>query len=245
MPAEPRLHQPPDPDPAYIVADQQRMRRGVNYFNWLHSLAVPHLGRRVLEIGCGLGNFTAHLLDRDLALGIDSEPDCVRIRRERFREYPHVITEQLDAEDPALVGLRSHHPDSIACLNVLEHVRDDAAALRLMCDVLPDGGRAVVLVPAFDALYGPVDWKLGHFRRYSKRALAARAAAAGFRVDVLRYVNFVGFFGWWFNGHVLRHTENGAQQIALFDGLFVPWLSRIERVMEPPAGQSILAVFRK
>src|SRR5215469_9160746 len=133
-----RLHQPPEPSAGYIVADQRRMSRAVNYFNWLHDLAEPHLGRRVLEIGCGLGNFTERLLDRDLVIGIDSQPDCVAIRRERFRDDPRVVTEVMDAEDPGIVNLRLHQPDSIACLNVLEHVRDDAAALRLMHSVLPE-----------------------------------------------------------------------------------------------------------
>ena len=236
---------PPDPSPEYIVGDQQRMSRAVNYFNWLYQLAEPHLGRRVLEVGCGLGNFTQRLLDRDLVVGIDSEIDCVERRRARFADHPNVISIEQDVLTPGFDEIASYQPDSIACLNVLEHVRDDAEALRRMSRILPPGGRAVFIVPAFDALYGPVDRNLARFRRYSKPDFKAVATAAGFRLDVLKYVNFIGFFGWWFNGHVLNRQLNTAPQIFIYDTFFVPILSRLERIAEPPVGQSLFAVLCK
>jgi SAM-dependent methyltransferase len=133
----------------------------------------------------------------------------------------------------------------VACLNVLEHVRDDAAALAHMHAVLPEGGRAVLIVPAFERLYGPIDERLGHYRRYSKKSLTRVAERAGFRAETLRYMNSVGFFGWWFNAHVARKTAQSEVQIAVFDALVVPVLSRVEGWMEPPLGQSIFAVLRK
>jgi len=110
---------------------------------------------------------------------------------------------------------------------------------------LPSGGAAVLIVPAFGALHGPIDERLGHYRRYSKRSLAQAARDAGFRPRVLRYMNSVGFLGWWLNARVLRRTEQSTAQIRIFDSIVVPVLSRVERVIEPPAGQSILAVLVK
>ena len=51
--------------------------------------------------------------------------------------------------------------------NVLEHIEDDAAAVRRFRSVLPEGGRLVILVPALPALYGSIDEAIGHFRRYT------------------------------------------------------------------------------
>ena len=34
------------------------MSRAANYFEWQSRLVLPELGRRVIEIGCGIGNFT-------------------------------------------------------------------------------------------------------------------------------------------------------------------------------------------
>ena len=91
-------------------------------------------------------------------------------------------------------------------MNVLEHVRDDVCALRNMAAVLPAGGKAVLIVPAFEALYGPIDRNLGHYRRYSKKGLRELAAAAGFEVKTLRYMNSVGCIGWWINAKLLKRT---------------------------------------
>ena len=146
---------------------------------------------------------------------------------------------------PEFAKLREHRPDSVACLNVLEHVRDDAAALAHFAAVLPEGGRVVLIVPAFESLYGPIDERLGHYRRYSKKSLAGVAERAGFRPEVLRYMNSAGFFGWWFNAHVAKRTAQSDAQIAVFDAVMVPVLRRVEQWMEPPVGQSIFAVLRK
>jgi len=53
---------------AYTVEDQERMKRA----HALLSVAIPvgerRIGGRVLEIGCGLGNFTRLLADRELVI---------------------------------------------------------------------------------------------------------------------------------------------------------------------------------
>lgn len=225
----------------YTVRDQERMEFATRYFQWQFAMAAKHLGPRVMEIGCGLGNFTQHLLDRELVVGIDVEPQVLEGRKRRFAGRSNLIGICMDVMAPEFVELRKHEPDSIACLNVLEHVQDDALALAHMNAVLPAGGTAVLIVPAFKALYGPIDTLLGHYRRYSKQSFRKTAEGAGFQVKVLRYINSIGFFGWWFNARILKKTEQSEAQIKVFDRL-VPALSRLEARMEPPMGQSIFAV---
>ena len=64
----------------------------------------------------------------------------------------------------------------------------------------------------------------------------------GFRVRHSRYFNSLGFLGWWVNARVLRRQRQSESQIELFDRVFVPALSRLERIIEPPFGQSIFSV---
>lgn len=229
----------------YTLRDQALMRRATNYFAWQARLAKQQLGRRVIEVGCGSGNFTRHLIDRELVVGIDLVEGCIESARAGLARYSNLQFRCLDVQDSAFYGLKTFRPDSVVCLNVLEHIRDHRLALEHMHEVLPAGGRAVFLLPAFESLYGPIDGNLGHFRRYSKRGWKELAEAVGFQVRLARYFNSVGFFGWWMNAKLLRKEVQSESQIDLFDRRIVPLLSQFEDRIEPPFGQSIFTVLEK
>ncbi len=226
---------------SYTVEDQQRMTRAKNYFAWQAGLVLPELGRRVLEIGCGIGNFTELLVDRDAVIAVDSSADCIEILKSRC---PSAHAFALDAQSDALVDLARWEPDSCALLNVLEHIEDDAGLLGRIAAMLPSHGVIVLLTPAFSSLYGPIDRNLGHYRRYSRAAIEQVARSAGLRIRKIRYVNALGFFGWWINAHVLKRQAQSESQIEIFDRL-APLMARLEGVMPPPFGQSFFAVIEK
>jgi SAM-dependent methyltransferase len=232
------------PAAEYTVADQERMSSATNYFRWQSDMVTRELGRRVVEVGCGIGNFTRMLLDRDAVFAIDIEPECVDRLKERYAGYPNLRAFSGDAA-AVLRTLARYSPDSCVCLNVLEHIEDDRGALDAMRSAIVPSGVVVLLVPAFQSLYGPIDRNLGHYRRYSRASLASLARTVGLRVRKLRYVNTVGFFGWWANSHVFKREAQSETQIRVFDGLIVPVMSRLERLAPPPFGQSLFAVLER
>ncbi len=68
----------------------------------------------------------------------------------------------------------------LACaLDILEHLDDDQAGLRELARVLAPGGRLLLMVPAFEFLWGPQDDVSLHRRRYARQDLVARVRAAG------------------------------------------------------------------
>lgn len=229
----------------YTLRDQQMMSRATNYFSWQARMAEERIGKRVVEIGCGMGNFTGHLEACEMVCGLDIVDDCLDAARERFRGDPRKQFCRLDVQDESFLELAPLRADTVVCLNVLEHIRDDRRALQHMHRILAPGGRAILILPAFEALYGPIDEKLGHFRRYTKHGWKQLAEECGFTVETSRFFNVVGFFGWWVNARVLRRTEQSEGQIALFDSVLVPIFSRLEPLIGPPVGQSIFTVIRK
>ena len=126
---------------------------------------------------------------------------------------------------------------------MLEHIKDDAAALRCFRDILVPGGRLVLLVPACPSLYSKIDAGLDHYRRYSRAELGSKLEVAGFRVEHAGFLNLPGALGWFMNGRILRRNMLPKYQLKLFD-LFVPLL-KIERRLKIPFGLSLLAVGRK
>ena len=227
---------------AYTLEDQQRMSQAKNYFAWQHRLIGNELGPRVLEVGCGVGNFTATLLNRDAIIAVDIEPECLEHLKARYPAQDNLHPCVCDVLSPEFRDLAKFHPDSAVIVNVLEHVEDDVAALTAVTSVLTPGGVIVLLVPAFQALYGPIDKNLGHHRRYTRATIRLLAQQTGLRIRKLHYMNSLGFFGWWINSHILMREAQSQRQIQIFDRYLVPPMFAIERIIHPPFGQSLLAV---
>jgi SAM-dependent methyltransferase len=230
---------------AYILEDLERMSKAKNYCSWQGRLVCRELGRRVVEVGCGVGNFTHMLLGCEAVLAMDVEPECIERLKERYPSQPNLQTVVCELTSSDVFALKGFRADSCVCLNVLEHIEADCQALERMAAILEPGGVIVLFVPAFPALYGPIDRNLGHYRRYTRDSLRAVAHDAGLRIRKMHYVNSAGFFGWWTNARIAKREVQSEFQIEVFDRYIVPVLSRMEEWVRPPFGQSLFAVFQK
>ncbi len=228
-----------------MASDLEVMAHATNYRDWMYRRVGPFLGRRVLEVGAGIGNFTQLLLDRELVVPTDISRVCLSRLEERIGERLRARPKLLDLGDPSDDDWAAYNFDTIVCMNVLEHVADDVRALRFMHSTLAAGGRAVVLVPAFMFLYGTVDRAIGHHRRYTRKVLLPRMRGAGFEVEQAFYMNVIGMAGWFWNNRIRRITEEDPSQIGLFDNYIAPWAERVERALPPPFGLSLIAVGRR
>jgi len=230
----------------YAADDLETMREAKRYGAHLFRLFRPYVGRRVLEVGCGIGTMSRRLSDvADVVLGIEPNPHCADLVRSEMRDDPKFSLRTCHLEECDLAELASQRFDTVFCVNVLEHIEDDREALRTFHRVLAPGGHALVWVPAVQAAYGPLDAELGHFRRYSKASLRTAFTAAGFEMATLRYSNPIGLLGWMFNAHVLKSRAHSLAQVRVFDTLIAPWALPGERLLAPPIGLSLIAVGRK
>jgi SAM-dependent methyltransferase len=221
------------------AATLERMAAAPRYNRWMFDRLRPWVGRRVLEIGAGIGNMSALFADRERVVLTDTEPYYLGRLRERFADRRQVLVTELrlPAVSPAL---KAERLDTVVCLNVLEHIEDDRASLRAMHDLVQPGGRLVLLVPSLRALYGTLDEALGHFRRYVPAELSEKLQAAGFRLRHLEYFNLAGVPGWWLAGRVLRRRVIPAGALRWYEAL-VP-LFRLERLLPWRIGQSLIAI---
>lgn len=219
------------------------MAAAPNYNTWMYQVIAPYIGRRVLEVGSGIGNMSAQMLAAGAEHVVLTDMDDW-YRNElsrRFGGEASVRVDSLMLPDPQAAGrFAADRLDTIVALNVVEHIKDDVGALATMRTMLTPGGRIVILVPALQAIYGEMDRDLGHFRRYGKASLGEAFRQAGFRVDRMFWWNRVGVLGWWFNGRVRKVNRIPVDQLKRFDSL-VPML-KLERFLPLPFGQSLIAV---
>jgi len=221
----------------------QKMKKLRRYNQWIFSIFHPFLGRRVLEIGSGIGNITKFLLDRDLVIATDVEPQYLVLLKNTFMKYRKFLIEHLDISGTEMERYRPYHIDSVICFNVLEHIEQDEKALKNIFLLLEPKGRLLLLVPSHPWLYGGLDQHLGHHRRYGKKELKNKLEATGFKVIFLQYFNRIGILGWFLNSKILKRKRLPSFQLRIYN-LLVP-LFKLEKILPLPFGTSLLVVAEK
>lgn len=223
---------------------QGRLSEVDRYNEWIYEQFRPLIGKRILDVGCAIGNITRYYLDRELVVGIDVVEEFINKVQERFADRPNFKVLLVDIADSAVLSLASEKIDTIICVNVLEHVEDDILALNNMKQVLVAGGRLLLLVPAFKFLYGTMDIADNHYRRYHKQMLRDRLLETGFVVESQYYMNLIGMLGWFLNGKILRNEIIESSHYSFYNKI-VPVIAKMEGLVHPPFGLSLISVARK
>ena len=220
------------------IASARRFNR------WMADTIAPFVTGCVLEAGAGIGNLTEFLI-RSTGSYVAAELDDqnLQLLSERLGTHPNLTITKCDLlESDDLVRYRDGI-DTVVCLNVLEHLEDDVAALQNLHSCLRCSGRAVILVPQGPLAYGSIDRVLGHYRRYEKTDLQKKLAIAGFHVDRIITFNRATYPGWILNSRILKRTTLSGTQLRLFD-LLVPLWRRIDRFLPWPPASLIAIAFR-
>jgi SAM-dependent methyltransferase len=216
-----------------------------NWKGYYAGMVRPFLGERVLEVGAGLG-----ATGQALCLPRHREWLCLEPDEAMSRRLAQLIDEgRLPDFFRGARGTVADLPpgdlfDSILYIDVLEHIEGDAEEARRALAHLRPGGFLIVLAPAHQFLYSPFDRAIGHFRRYSRRALA-RAVPEGLECRLLRYLDSAGFFASLGNRLLLKAARPGARQILLWDRVMVPVSRVLDRLLLYRFGKSVLGVWRK
>lgn len=220
------------------------------YFGWQFEQFAPYIGKRAVDVGCGLGSFVPEFMKHGVEgyWGVEPDADLRKRFKERHRDPRARLTETTDATDPRLAEeMKALGIDTSFSVNVIEHIERDDLALRHMIEGTKSGGHVCLLVPAHPFLYGTLDSLDHHFRRYTKAALRDLVArAGGDRVAwvELYYFNALASFGWFLKGRVLKETKQADENYALMNAV-LPFVSRAEKLVRPPFGLSLIAVLRR
>jgi len=205
------------------------------------------LGGDVLEVGAGIGAIAAELATRD------------RRRRVLAIEPAENVFDRLSARSDSLLNLdvaqvtstelaveRAGEFDSVLYVNVLEHIRSDAGELAVARSLLRPGGRLGLFVPAMPSLYGSLDYKSGHYRRYTAAQLRALLGEAGFTDVDVRHVDVLGVVPYWLMYRVFDVQRLDRVASVGYDRVLVPVSRMLQQIVpRPPFGKNLIAVARR
>ncbi|RJK96886.1 class I SAM-dependent methyltransferase [Vallicoccus soli] len=153
--------------------------------HWWYAERRALLRRRVaaagargpsLDIGAAGGGNTRVLRELGLApVALEHGAEGAEVARDRGLDVVRGDAQALPVASGAL-GL-------VVAFDVLEHLEDDAAAVREVARVLRPGGTFLVAVPADMRLWSAHDEAVGHVRRYDRAGLVAAVVAGGLVVQ--------------------------------------------------------------
>jgi SAM-dependent methyltransferase len=211
---------------------------------WMADTVRPHVGQKVLEIGCGIGNLTRALVrGRQRYAAVDINTEHLARLTSRFPQRPNLEIQRCDLTRREDFSPFAESMDTVICLNVVEHIEDDHAALANIFHALDHGGRAIVLVPEGQSVFGTIDVALGHYRRYSEAELKKKMEDVGFEVEQIVRFNRVSRPAWFVSGRILKRTSLNVHQMLLYDRMVWLW-RRIDRWL-PWRPTSIIAIARR
>jgi SAM-dependent methyltransferase len=168
----------------------------------------------ILEVGCSSG-FLLETLHQELPAAFVIGSDYVRGPLEAMaKRRPDIPLLQFDL---VRCPLPDNSVDIVVLLNVLEHIGDDASAIRQVYRILKPGGALVCEVPAGPHLYDVYDKLLMHSRRYQLRGLCGLLRDAGFSIAHASHLGALFYPGFWYvkrrNQRFLTAPEEVQQQL--------------------------------
>lgn len=163
---------PAFPEHGWVPAPRYLMRRDL-----VLSHLKPLAPGRVLEIGTGSGALLHELARAGWdCTGVEDSPQAYALAGELAKGLPHIrILPALPAEPTTF--------DCLLAFEVLEHIEDDAAALRSWMTLVKPGGKILLSVPGHARRWSASDILAGHYRRYSREEFMRLAAGAGCAVE--------------------------------------------------------------
>lgn len=234
-----------NPEFNYEGSELELFQDAHNWKKYYGRCIQDFLGSSVLEVGAGLGATTQSLCRKDHQSWVCLEPD-----KSLCDQVQHRIEQQeLPSFCSAVNGSLNELPvgrlfDTVLYIDVLEHILEDREELERAAERLGHGGYLVVLAPAHNWLFSEFDAAIGHYRRYSADTLR-ELSPAGTEVVLERYLDSCGTCLSLLNRLLLRQSMPSKKSITLWDKVFVPFSTVIDRLLRYKFGKTVVMVWRK
>jgi 2-polyprenyl-3-methyl-5-hydroxy-6-metoxy-1,4-benzoquinol methylase len=216
---------------------------------WMYNTIKPYCKGKIIEIGSGIGNISNCFLEDNFEIMLTDirREYCLKLTEEYNNKSGFLGAEVIDLTDVEFEEKHRKHLgqyDTVFALNVIEHIFDDTLALKNCYKLLNKKGQLIILVPSYQKLFNNFDKELGHYRRYNKESLSRIFIKNEYQIVHKQYFNFIGIFGWYITGNLLKKEAIPEGQMKLYNFL-VPFFKVIDKIIFNTAGLSVISVGKK
>lgn len=180
-----------------------------NKFLVLEELLSLTKETRVLDLGCGSGNFELHFSESvKNILAVDYYNECLKFleKQSKKRNITNISLLKADVRQIEKAGTKRKF-DLIVMIDIIEHLKIDEAKklIEKLKSLLADKGQICIITPNYESLWKfmeilldhlPLLPKMGmvqHLTKYNPKNLRQIFSQAGYRLKLLRTFNLLSF----------------------------------------------------
>lgn len=138
-------------------------------------------GFAFMDVGGGNGFVTKGLQEAGFE-AVLIEPGANGVMNAKKRGVKNIVRAALQD-----TGIKPGSIPAAGLFDVIEHIEDDAAFLKMMNSYMEPGGHLFITAPSYSFLWSDEDVEAGHFRRYNAGSLTKTLNESGFSVEYFTY----------------------------------------------------------
>ncbi|MBE9125812.1 MULTISPECIES: class I SAM-dependent methyltransferase [unclassified Coleofasciculus] len=230
---------------SYHGSELALFKEARNWKAYYRQFIKNYLGTEVLEVGSGIGSTTELLCQGSHKRWVCLEPDPILAGQLKQSIETGRLPEYCELKPGTLLNI-SHYErfNTVIYIDVLEHIKDDHAEVKLALNYLKDGGFLVILAPAHQWLFTPFDEAIGHYRRYSRNRLSA-LVPKNLKCISIRYLDSGGLIASTGNRFLLKSRMPNKNHIVLWDKAMIPLSKVLDPLFHYLMGKSLLGIWQK
>ena len=232
-------------DSKYIGDELTIFKDAVNWKKYWYNSISKYISGDVLEVGAGIGTNTNLILQNhpDVMSIVSIEPD--KSLADQILGNLTVNKSKVTVLNQYLYDLPTDKKfDTILYIDVIEHIEDDSGELNKAKLHLKEGGRLIILVPAYNFLFNPFDEAVGHYRRYNKKMLVSAIPDELSKLKLF-YLDSLGVCASLVNKFFLKQSYPTKKQILKYDRMIVPISKILDPLVFNSLGKSLVGIWKK
>jgi 2-polyprenyl-3-methyl-5-hydroxy-6-metoxy-1,4-benzoquinol methylase len=229
----------------YIGRELELFESATVWKTYWANLLRAYVKGKVADVGAGLGESSRYLMNEDVESWDCVEPDLVLAEKIINKVKSGDLPKKVRVINGTLHSIKKlNFFDTIVYIDVLEHIKDDAAEIEVAFQRLRPGGNLILLVPAFQQLYSDFDKQIGHFRRYDIPGLK-KIIKPDLEIFLIRYIDSMGYLGGLLNKKYIKKIFPKKSDIFIWDKIIVRVSKLTDVFFARRFGKSIICVCKK